>query len=145
MLHGFVHHCYILYITEMPLGFMPLLEVDGRKLSQSMAVTRFIAKRCGELYIQCTMTRHIMQGFFCNQWVIRSHQSKKDRQCNGHKKTEDKHWTAWTPLKIGSELFYTGRVRSCCSTSGTCRITIVKQFTSITCIVLLKCICHVNH
>jgi glutathione S-transferase len=46
----------------MPLGFMPLLEVDGRKLSQSMAVTRFIAKRCGELYIQCTMTRHIMQG-----------------------------------------------------------------------------------
>ena len=64
ILHGFVHHCYILYITEMPLGFMPLLEVDGRQLSQSMAVTRFIAKRCGELYIQCRMTRHTMQGYF---------------------------------------------------------------------------------
>ena len=32
---------------KMPLGFMPLLEVDGKPLSQSMAINRLLARRFG--------------------------------------------------------------------------------------------------
>ena len=41
-------------ISEMPLGFMPLLEVDGKPLSQSMAINRFLARRFG-MFSRCNL------------------------------------------------------------------------------------------
>ena len=70
--------------------------------------------------------------------VIRICKSKKDRQHNGQKikdirtnndlqnitqKTKDQ--ATWTSLKTGSELRCSGRVGSSCSTSDTCRVTLV--------------------
>jgi hypothetical protein len=71
--------------------------------------------------------------------VIRIRKSKKDRQCNGqkkkdertnndlqnitHKKTKDR--VTRTPLKSMGELRCSGRVRSSCSTSGARRFTLV--------------------
>jgi hypothetical protein len=70
--------------------------------------------------------------------VIRICKSKKDRQHNGQKikdirtnndlqnitqKTKDR--ATWTSLKPGSELRCSRRVDSSCSTSDTCRVTLV--------------------
>jgi glutathione S-transferase len=38
----------------MPLGFMPLLEVDGKPLSQSMAINRLLARRFG-MFLRCNL------------------------------------------------------------------------------------------
>ena len=35
-------------LSETPFGQLPVLEVDGKKLSQSLAIMRFAAKRTGE-------------------------------------------------------------------------------------------------
>ena len=63
--------------------------------------------------------------------VIRSSNSKMDRQGNHQKKEYDKQWytkhytetkdrATQTPLKSGGELGFSGRVCSSCSTCGTC-------------------------
>lgn len=31
----------------MPLGHMPVLEIDGKKMSQSVSICRFLAKKVG--------------------------------------------------------------------------------------------------
>lgn len=36
-------HCYI----AMPMGQMPVLEVDGHRVYQSMSIARYLAKRVG--------------------------------------------------------------------------------------------------
>jgi hypothetical protein len=72
--------------------------------------------------------------------VIKNCKSKKDRQHNGRKKTDKRtnndlqnitHKTkdrvTRTPLKTGDELRYSGRESSSCSTSGTRRVTLVRQ------------------
>jgi len=38
---------WLSYKSEMPLGQMPVLEVDGVKLPQSMTIARFLAKQFG--------------------------------------------------------------------------------------------------
>ncbi|KAI1709038.1 glutathione S-transferase 1 [Ditylenchus destructor] len=40
-------HDWPRYKTQMPNGKMPVLEVDGRKISESYAITRFLARRFG--------------------------------------------------------------------------------------------------
>ena len=44
-------HCLI---SEMPLGFMPLLEFDGKPLSQSMAINRLLARQFG-MFLKCNL------------------------------------------------------------------------------------------
>ena len=39
-----------LFITEMPLGAMPVLEIDGKKSCQSNAIARYLAKKFGKKY-----------------------------------------------------------------------------------------------
>ena len=66
--------------------------------------------------------------------IVRICKSKKNRLCNGQKnnyiqsttqKTNDR--TTRTPLKIEGELGCSGMVSTSCSTSGTCRVTLVKN------------------
>lgn len=35
------------FLTAMPMGQMPVLEVDGRRVHQSISMARYIAKRVG--------------------------------------------------------------------------------------------------
>ena len=70
--------------------------------------------------------------------VIRIRISKKNKQHNGQKKKykrtnnnlqntmhKAKDQVTQTPLKIGDELMFSGRVTSSCSTSGTRRVNLV--------------------
>ena len=49
--------CVVIYynlsdvFTETPWGSLPILEVDGQVLSQSMAIARFVAREAG-LYLE---------------------------------------------------------------------------------------------
>ena len=45
-------HCFH-YIIEglSPLGYLPMLEVDGKKLCESMAILRYVARECGKCNI----------------------------------------------------------------------------------------------
>lgn len=36
-----------MFATAMPMGQMPVLEVDGRRVHQSISMARYIAKRVG--------------------------------------------------------------------------------------------------
>ena len=58
--------------------------------------------------------------------MVKQHndQRKKDNDHqNTIQKTKDR--ATWTPLKIGGELMYSGRVGSPCSICGTCRVILV--------------------
>ncbi len=37
-----------LAISEMPMGQMPVLEVDGKKLTQAVAIGRYVAEQHGK-------------------------------------------------------------------------------------------------
>lgn len=37
----------ILFILAMPFGKVPILEIDGKVLNQSTAITRYLAKKAG--------------------------------------------------------------------------------------------------
>jgi hypothetical protein len=77
--------------------------------------------------------------------VIESRKSKKDSQCNDHKKINYKRtnndlqkitqktidWATATPQKPKDELRCSGRVNSSCSTSGIRCATLVKQSSSM--------------
>lgn len=39
-------HTYFAYITDMPMGQVPILEIDGKKYHQSRAIARYVAKKC---------------------------------------------------------------------------------------------------
>ena len=57
------------------------------------------------------------------QWPIENAQKDKQRSTKHTHKTKDR--ITRTPLKTGGELRCSGRVRSSCSTSGTCRVNLV--------------------
>jgi glutathione S-transferase len=41
-------HCFIFLEGKVsPMGYLPVLEVDGKKLCESLAIMRFVAKECG--------------------------------------------------------------------------------------------------
>lgn len=44
-----IMYCYIVYVflLAMPFGKVPVLEIDGKKLNQSMAISRYLAKKAG--------------------------------------------------------------------------------------------------
>jgi hypothetical protein len=85
----------------------------------------------GELRIDSfSKSLFIEEKFEDTKWVIRGRKSKKNRQHNGQKRTKNdlqnthktKDRVTRTPLKIGGELVYLGRVGSSCSTSGILRV-----------------------
>ena len=43
------HFIKALCFSEMPFGQLPVLEVDGEKISQSLTIARFLAAEFGEL------------------------------------------------------------------------------------------------
>jgi len=40
-------HCYIAFVLAMPFGKVPVLEIDGKVLNQSTAITRYLSKKAG--------------------------------------------------------------------------------------------------
>lgn len=38
---------FLFLFTAMPMGQMPILEVDGKRAHQSLAITRYLAKQVG--------------------------------------------------------------------------------------------------
>lgn len=48
-LYTITYSRYILSIEGLsPFGYLPLLEVDGKKLNESMAIFRYVARQCGK-------------------------------------------------------------------------------------------------
>lgn len=39
----------VVFLSAMPMGQLPVLDVDGEKLSQSRAIARYLAREFGEL------------------------------------------------------------------------------------------------
>lgn len=38
---------FVFFLVAMPMGQMPVLEVDGKRVHQSLAMCRYVAKQCG--------------------------------------------------------------------------------------------------
>lgn len=43
----FSNYIFDAFFVAMPMGQMPVLEVDGKRAHQSLAITRFLAKQVG--------------------------------------------------------------------------------------------------
>ncbi|VDN35040.1 unnamed protein product [Cylicostephanus goldi] len=55
-----------IYAAEMPFGQMPVLEVDGKKLAQSFAIVRFLARKFG--YAGKTPFEEALVDSIADQW-----------------------------------------------------------------------------
>lgn len=62
---------YLMTISEMPFGQVPVLEVDGKMFSESVAINNFLARKFGE-YIVNKYTHAQGSVSETNQFVLRS-------------------------------------------------------------------------
>lgn len=42
-----MYHYLFVFISEMPFGKVPVLEIDGKLMNQSIALTRYLSKKAG--------------------------------------------------------------------------------------------------
>jgi hypothetical protein len=106
---------------------------SGVRVTRALVLCVCFVDRCLSFcpfsFGHCVVCPSLIYGFwwplsvFKLLWPKEKGQKDKQRSTKHTHKTKDR--VTWTPLKTGTELRCSTRVRSSCSTSGPCRVTLV--------------------